>query len=75
MIFFRLQQERKGKKGQKQSSSSNPGIWQQSRAPEERFNLKQDAEAQGKQEPDAAFQQRLEALKRSAKSRPQVIIH
>ena len=36
--------------------------------------MKQDAQAQGKQEPDAAFQQRLEALKKSAKSRQQVIV-
>ena len=36
--------------------------------------MKQDAQAQGKQEPDAAFQQRLEALKKSGKSRQQVIV-
>jgi hypothetical protein len=74
LIVCCLQQGQKGKKGQKQSSSGNPSILQQSRTPEERFKMKQDAQAQGKQEPDAAFQQRLEALKRSAKSRPQVII-
>ena len=74
MIVCCLQQEKKGKKGQKQSSSGNPSILQQSRTPEERFKMKQDAQAQGKQEPDAAFQQRLEALKTNSKSRPQVII-
>lgn len=36
--------------------------------------MKQDAQAQGKREPDAAFQQRLEALKKSGKSRQQVIV-
>ena len=34
--------------------------------------MKQEAQAQGMQEPDAAFEQRLEALRKNAKSRTQV---
>ena len=36
--------------------------------------MQQEAKAQGKKEPDKAFEQRLEALKRSAKSRSQVML-
>ena len=35
--------------------------------------MKQEAQAQGLQEPDAAFEQRLQALRKSATSRTQVI--
>ena len=34
--------------------------------------MQQEAQAQGIQEPDAAFEQRLDALRKTAKSRPQV---
>ena len=67
-----LQQEKKGKKGQKQGSGSSLQTVQQTRSPEERFRMKQEAQAQGVQEPDAAFEQRLDALRKSATSRTQV---
>ena len=66
------QQEKKGKKGQKQGSGSSLQTVRQTRSPEERFRMQQEAQAQGVQEPDAAFEQRLESLRKSAKSRTQV---
>lgn len=68
------EQEKKGKKGQKHVSGSSLPTMQQTRTPEERFRMQQEAKAQGKKEPDKAFEQRLEALKRSAKSRSQVML-
>ena len=35
--------------------------------------MRQTAQAQGKEEPDAAFEQRLKALRESAKARAQVV--
>ena len=67
-----LQQEKKGKKGQKQGSGGSLQTVRQTRSPEERFRMQQEAQAQGVQEPDAAFEQRLEALRKTAKSRTQV---
>ena len=68
-----LTQDKRGKKGQKQSSGSGLPSLQQYRTPEERFKMKQDAQAQGKEEPDAAFEQRLEALRKTAKIKSQVV--
>ena len=68
-----LQQEKKGKKGPKQGGGSTLQTMQQARTPEERFRMQQEAQAEGRQEPDAAFAQRLEALRKNAKTRPQVI--